>query len=92
MGTKKNGGATNTGGDGLRWHASSVTGVLYRDHPERKYGKHSDRYRIIRYRSGSGKKNLEALGWASEGWTLEMAANLLHELKQNIRSGAPTVS
>ena len=87
MGTKKNGDATNTGGDDLRWHASSATGVLYRDHPERKYGRRSDRYLAIRYRSGSGKRNLEALGWASEGWTLEMAANLLHELKQNIRSG-----
>lgn len=87
MGTKKSSDAASNAGDDLRWHASSAKGVLYRDHPDRKYGRRPDRYLAIRYRSGSGKRTLEALGWASEGWTLEMAANLLHELKQNIRSG-----
>lgn len=62
-------------------------GVVYREHPERKNGKRPDRYIAIRYRSGQGKRRLEALGWASEGWTTEKAVSLLRELKENIRLG-----
>ena len=62
-------------------------GVVYREHPERKNGKRPDRYIAIRYRSGQGKRTLEALGWASEGWTTEKAVSLLRELKENIRLG-----
>lgn len=62
-------------------------GVVYREHPERKNGKRPDRYLAIRYRSGQGKRTLEALGWASEGWTADKAVALLRELKENIRLG-----
>lgn len=62
-------------------------GVIYREHPTRKNGKRPDRYIAIRYRSGQGKRTLEALGWASEGWTTEKAVSLLRELKENIRLG-----
>lgn len=62
-------------------------GVVYREHPIRKNGKRPDRYIAIRYRSGQGKRTLEALGWASEGWTAEKAVSLLRELKENIRLG-----
>lgn len=62
-------------------------GVVYREHPTRKNGKRPDRYIAIRYRSGQGKRTMEALGWASEGWTAEKAVSLLRELKENIRLG-----
>ena len=62
-------------------------GVVYREHPTRKHGRRPDRYIAIRYRSGQGKRKLEALGWASDGWTLEKAVALLRELKENIRLG-----
>lgn len=62
-------------------------GVVYREHPTRKHGRRPDRYIAIRYRSGQGKRKLEALGWASDGWTFEKAVALLRELKENIRLG-----
>lgn len=62
-------------------------GVLFREHPDRKHGRRADRYFGIRYRSGDGKRRLEALGWASEGWTADKAQSLLLELKQNIKTG-----
>lgn len=62
-------------------------GVIYREHATRRYNKRPDRYIAIRYRSGQGKRTLEALGWASEGWLVDDAVTLLHELKRNIRAG-----
>lgn len=63
-------------------------GIIYREHPERKNGRHPDRYIAIRYRAGNGTRRLEALGWVSEGWSVAKAASLLHELKENIRTGS----
>jgi hypothetical protein len=37
--------------------------------------------------SSSGKSKNEALGWASEGWTLEKAIGTLNDLKRNRRKG-----
>jgi hypothetical protein len=65
----------------------SKEGVIYREHAIRKNGKRTDRYIAIRYRSGQGKRNLEALGWASDGWTVDKAVAILRELKENIRTG-----
>lgn len=62
-------------------------GIVYREHPTRKHGKRPDRYIAIRYRSGQGRRTLEALGWASDGWTVDKAVALLRELKENIRVG-----
>lgn len=62
-------------------------GVIYREHPIRRHGRRPDRYIAIRYRSGQGKRVLEALGWASDGWTVDKAVALLRELKENIRTG-----
>ena len=62
-------------------------GVVYREHPDRRNGRRPDRYIAIRYRGGQGKRALEALGWASEGWTAEKAVALLREIKENIRLG-----
>lgn len=83
MGTIKNQGLSR-----LPWiNVQGKEGVIYREHPTRKHGKRPDRYIAIRYRSGQGKRVLEALGWASGGWTVDKAVALLRELKENIRVG-----
>lgn len=83
MGTKENQNMAR-----LSWASvQGKEGVIYREHPTRKHGKRPDRYIAIRYRSGQGKRVLEALGWASDGWTVDKAVALLRELKENIRLG-----
>ena len=83
MGTSKNLGVSQQA-----WiNVPGKEGVIYREHPTRRHGKRPDRYIAIRYRSGQGKRTLEALGWTSDGWTLEKAIALLRELKENIRLG-----
>ena len=61
-------------------------GVRYRQHPTRKHGKQLDRYYAIRHRIGS-RRIEEALGWASEGWTLDKALGELAKLKEAGRTG-----
>ena len=83
MGTIKNQGLSR-----LPWiNVQGKEGVIYREHPTRRHGKRPDRYIAIRYRSGQGKRVLEALGWASDGWTVDKAVALLRELKEHIRVG-----
>lgn len=62
-------------------------GIVYREHATRKNGKHPDRFFGIRYRGGQGKRTIETLGWASDGWTVPKSVALLRELKENIRTG-----
>lgn len=45
-----------------------------------------DRYFVIYYKS-KGIRYEESVGWASEGWNAELAAERLHELKRNRRVG-----
>lgn len=86
MGTMKT--KTATPLMGVPWQSMpEKPGVLYREHPTRKHGRRPDRYFGIRYRAGDGKRRLEALGWASEGWTADKAQSLLLELKQNAKTG-----
>ena len=66
---------------------TKVQGVRYREHGSRKHGLQLDRYFFIRYRV-DGKEKEEALGWASEGWTVSKAADTLAELKMNARTGS----
>ncbi len=61
-------------------------GIRYREHPERKHGKKFDRYYVLRY-TVNGVKKQEALGWASEGITLEKARLKLAELREAHRTG-----
>jgi integrase len=68
------------------WKRSKQPGIYYREHPTRRNGPHPDRYLTLRYTSPEGRRQ-EVLGWVSEGWTVERAAQLLGELKQNIRTG-----
>ena len=66
--------------------ASGIRGIRYRQHDTRKHGKQFDKYFIIQY-SVNKKMNTEAIGWASEGWTLQKANEILCEIKRNIREG-----
>ena len=56
-------------------------GIRARVHPTRKHGVRPDKYFVLRYRAG-GQHRQEALGWASEGWTLAKAQAELTRLKE----------
>lgn len=61
-------------------------GIRYREHAERKHGKKFDRYFVLRF-TADGKMRQEALGWASDGVTLEKARIELAKLKEANRTG-----
>lgn len=61
-------------------------GIRYREHPSRKHGLKPDRYYVLRY-IVDGVRRQEALGWASEGVTLEKARIELGRLKEANRLG-----
>jgi len=69
------------------WIKTNHPGVRYREHPSRKHGVRKDRYYTIRFRIDGVLKE-EALGWASEGWDADRAAEELGKLKSNKRLGA----
>lgn len=69
----------------VEWRKASK-GIRYKLHPTRKHGKQPDRYYVIRY-SVDGKKKQEALGWASDGWTLDKVQEQLSKLKPGLKSG-----
>lgn len=61
-------------------------GIRYREHPKRRHGVKPDRYFTLRFYV-DGKRVEEALGWASDGWTLEKARAELIKLKEARRLG-----
>ncbi len=63
-------------------------GIRYREHASRKYGvpRRPDRYYVLRFAVG-GVMHQEALGWESEGITLEKARIELAKLKEAKRTG-----
>jgi integrase len=61
-------------------------GIRARRHPTRKHGARLDRYFTLRF-SADGRQVEEALGWASEGWTVERAQETLGELRKAKRTG-----
>jgi integrase len=67
------------------WKSASP-GIRYRTHPTRKHGARLDRYYTLRF-SIAGKQVEEALGWASEGWTVAKAQEKLGELRKARRTG-----
>jgi integrase len=70
-----------------KWVTSNYPGVRYRVSETRKVRNGTaDRYYAIRYRR-DGRRVEEAVGWASEGWSAEMAHAILAELRTNIRTG-----
>lgn len=64
----------------------AAKGIRYRLHPTRKHGKQPDRYYVIRY-TVNGQKKQEALGWLSEGWTLDEVQKQLSILKSGLKTG-----
>jgi integrase len=64
----------------------AVPGIRYRQDPHRKHGARLDRYFTLRF-SVDGKQVEEALGWASEGWTVKLAQEKLSELRKAKRTG-----
>lgn len=69
-----------------KWYSTKFPGVRYREHPTRKHGVQFDKYFAVRY-TFNGKRREEALGWASEGWTPQNAAEELSRLKRAQRTG-----
>ena len=65
---------------------SKHEGVRYREHATRRHGRNADRYIVIRYRV-NGRRIDEAIGWASQGASLDRAAEILAALRQNHRTG-----
>lgn len=61
-------------------------GIRARVHPTRKHGVKPDLYFVLRF-TVDGQKKQEALGWASEGWTLAKARAELAKLKEAARTG-----
>lgn len=72
---------------GVSFTKTKFPGVQYREHASRKHGRGPDRYFTIRYHAASGKLIHEAIGWASEGWSAEQAAEIRSQLRKNIRTG-----
>jgi integrase len=61
-------------------------GIRCRDHPSRKHGVRPDRYFTLRF-SIDGRQVEEALGWASDGWTLQRVQEELGKLRIAKRTG-----
>src|ERR1700730_3013858 len=65
---------------------TAAPGIRYRLHPHRKHGARLDRYFTLRF-SVDGRQVEEALGWASEGWTVARAQEELSRRRKAKRSG-----
>lgn len=61
-------------------------GIRCREHAARKHGVKPDRYFTLRFYVG-GKRIEEALGWASDGWTVKRAQEELGKLREAHRTG-----
>jgi integrase len=68
-----------------RW-VTVAPGIRARDHETRRHGVRADRYFTLRF-SVDGRQVEEALGWASEGWTLARAQEELGKLREAKRTG-----
>lgn len=66
-------------------------GIRARVHPTRKHGMKPDLYFVLRF-TVDGQRKQEALGWASEGWTLAKARAELAKLKEAARTGVGEVT
>lgn len=70
----------------MAWQGIGTPGVRFREHPTRKHGIKKDRYFAIYYKV-NGVRHEEALGWASEGWTVQKAVAQRSKLKEAHRLG-----
>src|SRR5436305_991964 len=69
-----------------KW-VTAAPGIRYRQHSHRKHGARLDRYFTLRF-TVEGRQVEEALGWASEGWTVARAQEELSRLRMAKRTGA----
>ena len=60
---------------------TAASGIRYRQHRTRKHGARLDRYYTLRL-SIDGRQIEEALGWASDGWTVDLAQEELNSAPQ----------
>jgi len=76
----------------MAYQSTNYSGIRYREHPTRKHGITPDRYFTIRYQK-DGKRHEKGLGWASRGWSVSRAAEVLAEIKkaQRIGDGSQTL-
>lgn len=65
---------------------TAAPGIRYRQHKTRKHGARLDRYYTLRL-SVDGRQIEEALGWASQGWTVALAQEELTRLRKAKRTG-----
>jgi integrase len=72
---------------GQEWLKSKYPGVRFYEHASRRHGRAPDRYFSIRYYAQNGKRLEEGIGWASEGWSVDQAAEIRSGIRQNIRTG-----
>lgn len=66
----------------------NMQGVRYREHPTRRHGARLDRYYTVRF-SLDGIRKEEGLGWASQGWTQQKAAEYRAEMIKSAKAGGP---
>jgi hypothetical protein len=64
----------------------SLPGVSYKAHKTRMHGSIKDQHFFIHYNPNETAM-IEAVGWASDGWTVTKAHWLLRALKLKIRKG-----
>lgn len=74
-----------------QWIKTSFVGVRYREHETRRHGVRPDRYFSVRYKL-NGRDKEEGLGWSSQGWTAQKAAEKLAKLKEAQRTGEGCVT
>ena len=75
----------------IKWHKTKYPGIRYREHPTRRHGVRKDRYFVYRFKV-DGQEYSGAIGWASEGWTLEDVNELVGQFKRNAKLGKGPVS
>src|SRR6516162_6479939 len=73
-----------------RWKRAA-RGIYYRTQVGRKHGVRGDRYYVLKH-SAHGMQMTEALGWESDGWTLEIAQEVLSRLQAAKRTGRGPVT
>lgn len=69
-----------------KWESTKYPGVRFRKHVTRKHGVKFDQYFTVRYQK-DGIRHEEALGWVSDGWSVEKANAELAKLKEAARVG-----
>jgi integrase len=71
----------------IKWiKVENVKGLRYYEHSTRIYKKRKDKNFSLTYKL-DGQTKTEALGWESDGWTIEKASAIMNDLRQNQKTG-----